>query len=96
MTSEFAKLERLWEDRFNEAEANNEKAKAKGTYIGRKMSYQAFDGYAYYIIKEELPSGDFVVDVLDVWDGYTCTPIEELGRLLPRRLVVEHFKRRDE
>jgi len=86
-------LESDWEEKWEKAIKNHEEAIKKGTYVGRKISSSKYDGYAHYIVKEELPNGDFKVELLDVWDAYTDSMIEYLDCVLPRRLVINYFKR---
>jgi len=86
--------EQEWEKKWEDAIKTHEDAVKKGTYIGRKISTSKYDGYAHYIIKEELPNGDFRVELLDIWDAYQDEVIEFLERRLPRRVVINYFEKR--
>lgn len=87
-TDIFAKWDKILED----ARENDRKAERTNQIIGRLLSYQVADGYANYVITGVLANGDFQVELLKVYDEYTSSPIEELERVLPRRLVMNHLR----
>jgi len=67
-------------------------AKNSGTLIGRLLSFQRYDGYACYQIEEKLTNGDFKLKHVDCMDGYQCSSIELLGRVVPKRLIDNYFE----
>lgn len=87
-TDIFAKWDKILED----ARETSIKAEKNDQIVGRLLSYQVADGHANYVITKELANGDFQVELLKVYDEYTSSPIEELERVLPRRLVMNHLR----
>lgn len=87
-TDMFAK----WDKMIDDARKNNKKAENNNQIVGRLLSYQVADGYAHYVVTEELVNGDLRVELLEVYDEYTSSVIEDLERVLPRRLVMNHLR----
>lgn len=81
-----------WDKILDEARETSIKAEKNNQIVGRLLSYQVADGYAKYVITEELANGDFRVELLEIYDGYTSSAVEELERVLPRRLVMNHLR----
>jgi len=84
-----------WDKILEDARKNDREAEKNNQIIGRLLSYQAADGYAYYVVTKEFANGNFQVKLLKVYDEYRDSAIEELGRILPRRLVVNHLRAKD-
>lgn len=84
-----------WDKILEGARKKDREAGKNNQIIGRMLSYSAADGYAYYVITKEIANGDFQVKHLKVYDEYKCSAIEELERVLPRRLVMNHLRMTD-
>ena len=68
----------------------NDKSKSENKLVGRLLSFSSGDGRAYYQISKV--DGDNVhLKLIDVYDGYTSSPIEYMGRVVPMRLVTGYF-----
>ena len=90
---EFDDLEKQWDKTRKEIDTTDAMAKSKGVFVGRKMYWQVYDGYALYVI-ESFDNKGFHLKHINIYDGYTEPVIELFNRTLPYDVVKKYFQQR--
>lgn len=79
---------------FDAMVARDKKARADGQLVGRYLSYQVADGYAWYVV-EKVEDGLAHLEHMPLFDAWQERIIEDLGCVVPVKLAELNVKRRD-
>lgn len=86
----FKEMNDMWDEIRNQ----DQKAKTKGTLIGRYVSYFFADGYAFYkVVSIDGPM--VTLDHIPYGDAWRYPMIEEMDCEIPLKVVRKNIKERD-